>query len=275
MSLPTSRSIDEQWPRHGGGVLAVRRWQGALPPDQGAWVLHLHGGAFVGGSLDSGAVVARLLASQAATVVALDYPLAPAHPFPQALEAGHDALMQLDRERRRHGPDAPLLVAGEEAGGNLAAALAHIARDRGEPVLAGQILMSPMLDACIATASQRDARDGPRGCPCAEGWRAYLAEVRDAAHPYASPATSLRLRQLAPALLLTARDDPLRDETLAYAARLRAAGVPVQALTLGLPTGWPRAYADADAAWEAPVRRAIGEFIASATRAGAVPPALA
>lgn len=248
----------------GGPAFAVRRWAGALPLREGAWVLHLHGGAFVAGSPDTGAAVARLLAGGAARVVSLAYPLAPAHPFPHAVEATHEALRALDRQRRRQAPAAPLVIAGEEAGGNIAAAVALIARDRGGPALAGQILLSPMLDACIGTASQRDARDGPLGCRCADGWRAYLAQRQDAGHPYATPADAVRLAGLPPALLLTALDDPQRDETLAFDRRLRDAGVPSRAVVLPAPTGWPCSFAQPQAgAWAAALAQSVQRFLSS------------
>lgn len=244
-----------------GSPVALRLYSGAQAQQAGAFVLHFHGGGFIGGSLDSGAAVARVLADHAALVGSLDYPLAPARPFPQAVEAGYLALQWLDRKRRRKRHLAPLFVAGEDAGGNIAAAVALIARDRDGPPLAGQILLSPMLDACIATASQRAANDGPLGCPCADGWRAYLAQATDAMHPYASPGTSLRLAGLPPTLLLTSIDDPLRDETLAYAQRLGEAGVEVQTDVLPMATGWPKSYADGAAAWAAPMRELLRPFL--------------
>lgn len=245
-----------------GSPVALRLYSGAEAQPAGAFVLHFHGGGFVGGSLESGAAVARALADHAAVVGSLDYPLAPARPFPQAVEAGYLALQWLDRKRRQKRRPAPLFVAGEDAGGNIAAAVALIARDRDGPPLAGQILLSPMLDACIATASQREANDGPLGCPCADGWRAYLAQATDAMHPYASPGTSLRLAGLPPTLLLTSIDDPLRDETLAYAQRLRAAGVEARATVLPMATGWPKSYPQGTAAaWTAPLRERLRPFL--------------
>lgn len=272
MSTNPSRSFtDEALSLADGRAVALRLYPGADLQRPGAFVLHLHGGGFVGGSLASGATVAGVLAGQAALVASLDYPLAPAHPFPQAVEAAFAALQWLDRKRRaksRHRNGlAPLFIAGEDAGGNIAAAVALIARDRGGPALAGQILLSPMLDACIATASQRDARDGPLGCPCADGWRAYLAQATDAMHPYASPGTSLRLAGLPPTLLLTSIDDPLRDETLAYARRLGEAGVAAQASVLPVATGWPASYAQgADACWIAPLRERLQPFLSPLPR---------
>jgi acetyl esterase len=225
-------------------------------------VLHFHAGAFVRGSLEDGAAIAGLLASAGAVVASVDYPLAPAHPFPQAAEAGHAALAWAQRQRRRLGATNPrIYVAGEEAGGNLAAAVSMMARDRGGPELAGTILLSPMLDVCVATASQRGAKAGPVGCPCADGWRAYLSRA-DAIHPYAAPGVSLRLAGLPPALLVTAEDDPLRDETQAFAKRLRGAGVAASVEVLAAPTGWPRSYlTGGPTAWSVPLHARLKSFI--------------
>ncbi|HEY0856634.1 MAG TPA: alpha/beta hydrolase fold domain-containing protein, partial [Albitalea sp.] len=156
------------------------------------------------------------------------------------------------------------------AGGNLAAATALVARDRHGPALAGQILLSPMLDVCISTASWRGVHAGPVGCPWADGWRAYLPRACDAMHPYAAPGSSMRLEGLPPTLLVTALDDPLRDETQAFARRLRAAGVPVDEALLPLATGWPQSYlqpASAKALWAEAVRRRMHSFLLERTLA--------
>ena len=120
---------------------------------------------------------------------------------------------------RLAGHGARVYVAGEEAGGNLAAAAALMSRDRLEPELAGQILLSPMLDPCLGTESQRDAEVGRAGCKWADGWRRYLCRAGNADHPYAAPGSSMRLAGLPPTLLVTAQDDPMRDETQSYARR--------------------------------------------------------
>jgi len=231
----------------GGPTLKVRVYNCGRC-DEKPVVLHFHGGAFVGGGLDEGSAVANAFAAAGAAVASIDYPLAPEHPFPGAAEAGYAVLQWLDRQRRRLADrHAPLFVAGEEAGGNLATAVAMMARDRAGPALAGAVLLSPMLDSCVATASHRHAKAGPVGCPWADGWRAYLSKATDALHPYAAPAHSLRLAGLPPTLLITATDDPLRDETQAFARRLRTAQVPVQESLLPGPTGWPRSYRHTDA----------------------------
>jgi acetyl esterase/lipase len=227
-------------------------------------VLHFHAGAFVAGSLDQGACIAGLLADAGAVVISVDYPLAPAHPFPQAVETGYAALLWAWKARHKlAGRNAPLFIAGEEAGGNLAAAIALMARDQDAPQLAGQILLSPMLDACMATQSLRDVHAGPVGCTWADGWHQYLARQEDAGHPYAAPGAALRLPGLPPTLLITAADDPLRDETCSFAGRLRDAGVAVQAAVLPPPTGWPLSYrqtGQAPAVWADAVRQQFSGF---------------
>ncbi len=256
---------DDQVARPDGRTLAARIYPAGERREDTPLVLHLHGGAFVSGTLDDGAAVAGLLVDAGAAVVSLDYPLAPAHPFPEAVEAGYDALQWIERQRRRlAGAHARLYVAGEDAGGNIAAAVAMVARDRGGPALAGQILLSPMLDPCIATASQRDAREGPVGCRCADGWQAYLARCDDVQHPYAVPGSSMRLAGLPPALLITAADDPLRDETQAYHQRLNAARVPTELALFDGGTGWPLGYRQGrDAAWAAPLRARLHRFLST------------
>jgi acetyl esterase/lipase len=204
-------------------------------------VLHLHGGAFIGGGLDSGECLAQLLAGAGAVVLSLAYPLAPVHPFPEAVEAAYAALQWLHKQRSRlAGARASLFVAGEEAGGNIAAAIALMARDRAGPPLAGQVLVAPMLDPCTATPSQRAAMGGDTRCRWSEGWGQYLRNPRDAEHPYAVPAHVHRLAGLAPALVLAGEDDRMRDEALAYARRLEQAGVAVRTALIPA-TGWPEA----------------------------------
>ena len=238
-------------------------------------VVHFHAGAFVAGSLDAGGCVPRLLAAAGAVVMSLDYPLAPANPFPQAIETGYAALAWAFKARHKlAGKDAPVFLAGEEAGGNLAAAVALMARDRHGPELAGQILLSPMLNPCMATESLRSVDAGPVGCTWADGWHHYLARVDNAAHPYAAPGNALRLGSLPPTLLMTAQDDPLRDEALAYADRLRVFGRLVHAATLPGPTGWPASYlesadgAHVKAAWSASVQKQFSDFFSELANHG-------
>jgi len=122
-----------------------------------------------------------------------------------------------------------LVVMGIEAGANLAAVCALMARDRAAPKLAGQILIMPMLDPGLSTCSMRQMNECPEREKvtnvCAEAYRGYLPHAADRAHPYASPLRSTRLKNLPPALILSAEDDPLCDEAEQYGAKLINAGV--------------------------------------------------
>lgn len=193
-------------------------------------VLHFHGGAFTDGTLEDGAKVAESLVSAGAVVASVDYPLAPAHKFPDAVEVGYGALCWMFRWRGRvcGSRETPVYVAGEEAGGNIAAAVATMARDRGLDV-AGQILVNPLLDPAIGTCSMRSANAGPMGqCRYADGWHHYLRTPGDGDHPYAVPAQAQRLAGIPATVLVATAGTPLRDEVTAYAKRLAAARVPTE-----------------------------------------------
>lgn len=243
MSSGRSSQIDDR----------VRVHPGAGP----CQVLHLHGGAF-GGSIESGEGVAAALAAAGATVHSLDYPCGVAHPFPEALEAAYAVLLRLAGKRAR----VPLFVAGEEAGGNLAACLALMCRDRLRPKLAGQILLSPMLDPRLGTCSARAAEAGAAGCKWAIGWHDYLRSPATANHPYAAPALALRLAGLPPALLISGPDDPMADEAAEYARRLRASGVAVTECRITEGQAWPDAllHADEHPVWAQPLQTAASRF---------------
>lgn len=257
--------------------MPVRIYRNAHAKPAGALVLHLHGGAFTGGSLNSGRTVATLLADAGAVVISADYPTAPGSPFPRALQAIFTVLKRLYKNRSHWaGKSSRLFVAGEEAGGNLAAALALMARDQQGPVLAGQILLSPMLDPILASGSIRKAEAGPHDCKWAEGWRCYLGTTDKADHPYAAPAAASRLAGLAPALVLTAEDDPMRDESLAYARCLAGAGITVTQQVLAGPSHWPDALghpAHNDLGWMKDVRDSFTRFFTQTTAAPAPVPA--
>lgn len=264
---------DHSVPVRSGGLVRVRVYRPANPAHAAPAIVHLHGGSFVMGSLDSGRAAATLLAEAGAVVTSVEYPLAPEHRFPKALDTAFEVLSFIAGGKaawagKSTGKKAPLYVAGEEAGGNLAAALALMARDQKSLVLAGQILLSPMLDPCLATRSVREAKAGPAGCQWADGWHRYLGSAARGAHPYASPIGSSRLAGLAPALLVTAEDDLLRDETLSYARKLSESGVVVRQHVLQAPTGWPCAlYRDADqgASWRDALRDTFTAFFAETT----------
>ncbi|MEO6277676.1 alpha/beta hydrolase fold domain-containing protein [Roseateles sp.] len=216
--------------------LTAQYYAAVRPLDGGgrALVLFLHGGAFTDCATEAAAARSQLLAEAGADVVALDYPLAPAHPFPTGLSAAFEALQALAAKPPKliGSAQTALFVAGEEAGGNIAAALALMARDQRAPHLAGQLLISPMLDPVLGTASMREGECG--GCECiyAKGWQAYLGTSTRADHPYAAPLNASRLAGLAQALILSVAGHPLNDESRRYAAALREHGGAAKELTL-------------------------------------------
>lgn len=184
-------------------------------------------------------------------VVSVDYRLAPEYKFPAAPEDCYAATRWAAANATAiHGDPDRLAVGGDSAGGNLAAVVALMARDRGGPALAHQVLIYPATDTSFDSASYRQYGEGYFLTKDLMVWFAkhYLREA-DAVHPYAAPLRAPDLRGLAPALVITAECDPLRDDGEAYASRLREAGVAVRHIRydgmihgfLGLPAIFPQA----------------------------------
>jgi acetyl esterase len=205
-------------------------------------VVWFHGGYFVRGSLDSNDHKCRFLAKHAdCTVMAVDYRLAPAHPFPAAVEDSYAAVeWAAENPGVLHGDPDRLAVAGSSAGGNLAAAVSLMARDRIDaPEISHQLLGVPVLDLAFDSGPLVVELDRPRSIEeNATGYgltRAemelnrdlYLRRDMDAMHPYASPLRARDLSGLPPTLIITAGFDPLRDDGWAYAKRLQRTDVPV------------------------------------------------
>ena len=191
-------------------------------------LLVLHGGGFVMGAADmSAAQVADLCAQLAVTVVAVDYRLAPEHPYPAALDDCAAALRWLVN-RADVDPDR-IGVYGMSAGGGLAAALTLLMRDKGGPGLCFQLLDAPELDDRLDTTSMHAFVDTPLWSrPDAElSWQHYLSGT-DVTDAYAAPARAADLADLPPAYISLYENDPLRDEGLAYAEGLLRAGVSVE-----------------------------------------------
>jgi acetyl esterase len=189
-----------------------------------------HGGGFVIGDLDSHDATCRALANAArCAVVAVDYRLAPEAKFPAAAEDCYAATCWIAANAADLGVDpARIAVGGDSAGGNLAAVTALLARDRSGPRLAHQLLVYPVIDCAFDTPSYRENAEGyflTREM-MRWFWHHYLEKPDHAADPYASPIRARSLAGLAPATVITAEYDPLRDEGEAYAARLLQAGVP-------------------------------------------------
>jgi acetyl esterase/lipase len=225
-------------PAPDGYVIPTRIYRplaGASP--RGALV-HFHGGAFIGGDLDLSEGAAGRMADVANIVVIdVDYRLAPEHRFPVGFEDCYAALEWVAANVAGLGIDpARLAVGGESAGGALAAGVAIAARDRGGPALAYQQLLYPVLDDALVTKSVRELVDAPMwDAPnTALMWDHYLGPVgsRGEVSPYAAPMRAADkpggLAGLPPAYILACELDPLRDEEIAYATALIAAGVSVE-----------------------------------------------
>lgn len=199
------------------GPLPARQYWPAL--DSGLPLLvYFHGGRFFSGDLESHDTLCRQLAlSGACRVVAVDYRLGPEHRFPSAYDDAVRAVAWALRQR------VPAGVAGDSAGANLAAgaAIAH----RGS-ALKCQSLVYPMIDATCGQPSYSAFAGGygPGAGDMRRGWREYLPEGSDPRDPRASPLFERDLSGLAPAFVLTAEYDTLRDEGEAYAHRLVKAG---------------------------------------------------
>jgi acetyl esterase len=198
-------------------------------PTPGA-VLFAHGGGWALGSIDSHDALCREIAiASEATVLSVDYRLAPEHPFPAALDDCDAAWYWLRGAAEELGIDADrIALAGDSAGGALAASLALRLRDRRERPARLQALIYPCVDPSLDSPSAHEFADGYRLTRAGMRWfwSAYLG--RKAPTPDAAPALVADLSGFPPALVITASNDVLRDEGEAYGARLRAAGVPTE-----------------------------------------------
>lgn len=212
-----------------GGAFTVRILRPSSAPI--AIIVYLHGGGWVTGDLTGHDPLARTLAVRAdATVALVDYRLAPEHPFPRPVEDCWTALTWADAHRvELASASAPLVVAGDSAGGNLAAVMTHRARDRGGPVIAHQVLAYPVTDCDFDRPSYRDPENQSLLTREAMAWffDHYTGPGDRRLDPEVSPVRANDFSGLPPATILLAEHDPLRDEGLAYADALAAAGVPV------------------------------------------------
>jgi acetyl esterase len=189
-----------------------------------ATILYLHGGGWVVGTLESYDPMARMLTKESGCkLVVVDYRLAPEHPFPAAVDDAYAALEWV----AAHETEGALLIAGDSAGGNLAAVCAIRARDRGGPDLALQILIYPVTDHDFATRSYIEHGDNPllSSADMRWFWDHYVPSAGDRADPDASPLRTDDLSGLPPAYVVVSEHDVLRDEIAAYAGRLEDAGV--------------------------------------------------
>jgi len=207
----------------GDPAIRCRLYRGGCEPGT---ILFLHGGGWVVGSLDTHDGAARALARAAGcTLLSVEYRKAPEHPFPAGLDDAETALRWVIAEGAGLGLSGDRVVlAGDSAGANIAAALALRARDAGIR-LGGQMLIYPATDLAHESASVAEFAHGFFLSRATLRW--YIANYlsgADPANPEASPLLAPDLTGLCPTLLVTADHDPLRDEGRAYAARLNATG---------------------------------------------------
>jgi acetyl esterase len=229
---PTVQVEDRTATVSDGTVLTVRVYRpravgvSALPV-----VVNFHGGGFASGDpFQSEWWCSEVAARVPAVVVSVDYRLAPEHTFPAGAQDCYEATAWVTRHAADLGADgARLAVMGDSAGGNLAAVVSLMARDRTGPAIALQVLLYPVVELVDSFASEDENAYAPvlttADLKGASGLYCRAAEATD---PYASPLRASSHAGLPPALVQTAQHDPLRDQGAAYAAALRAAGVQVR-----------------------------------------------
>lgn len=246
------------------GPVAARVYQGAEYCKSPPVLIYFHGGAFQGG-LPQESEFAQIIAETGAIVVIPDYTAPLGDVFPKPLETGFSVFSYLAQKRAGLGNrKSLLLVGGVESGGNIAAAVALKARDHYANELDGQVLLSPLLDPFMGSASFEEAGSIGMKDRWADGWSHYLSSGM--CHPYAAPCTCSRLSGVASALVLYSEDDPLRDESHGYADHLKQAGVAVHQHVLPAGAGWPSIYGgqtDRPASWQAEVSEHFSSFIKS------------
>ena len=224
-----------------------------------------HGGGWVFGNMDFYSTFLRHLAEVTESAILLiDYRLAPTHKFPTAVEDCYDALIWAAEGAKywKVDPDR-IFIAGDSAGGNLAAATALLARDRKGPQLAGQILFYPITDCRLRTESMLTHKDSPMLNEKMLSFyvKNYAREPKDILSPMFSPLLATDLSRLPPALIITAEFDPLADDGKLYAAALNEAGTKANALMVNGAYHGFMPYRDA-------VGRLVGECAARQFIAG-------
>jgi len=215
--------------------IRVRIYRPQPPTDEKALpgVLFLHGGGYALGSPEmSGSTYEMLIETRACVIVAPDYRKSFEAPYPAAANDSYATLLWMKENATELGiREDQLIVIGQSAGGGLAAAVALMARDRGEVRIAFQMPLYPMMDDRNSTESARD-NDAPvwNSRHNRLGWDLYLGELAgsDDIPKYAAPARETDHGDLPPTATFVGDLDPFRDETIGYVDRLRAAGVPVE-----------------------------------------------
>jgi acetyl esterase len=192
-------------------------------------VLYFHPGGFVKGDIDTHDPVCRSLAeASGCLIISINYPKAPEHPYPQAIQGAKEALLWIAAHPKEIGSDGRIAVAGENAGGNLAAVLTHDMRALSKTQISFQVLIYPQTDLTFSTPSHQEYGSGYLLERDSLEWykKQYLPKNVSPENPHISPLFFHDFSSLPPALIITAEYDPMRDEGETYAECLRSAGVP-------------------------------------------------
>jgi acetyl esterase len=232
---PDMASVRDTRVRASGGFVPVRVLT-PVPRPRGVIVYYHGGGWVIGGLVDFDRLGRQLAQRTGCVVILVDYRLAPEYRFPTAVDDAWAALRWADEHRTElagtvpASTGAPLIVAGDSAGGNLSAIMAQRAKAAGGPAIALQVLVYPVTDCDLESTSYRDPAN--QLMLSRESmvwfWDHYAPDPEARLHPDASPLRNTDLLHLPPAVILTAEHDVLRDEGELYATRLMKAGVPVR-----------------------------------------------
>jgi acetyl esterase len=227
--VAVSRVEDRSLPGPAGPLAARLYTPAGASGDALAGLIYFHGGGFVAGSLNSHDAICRALCNASGCrLMAIDYRLAPEHPFPAAIEDGYAAVSWIATHAAQLGVDPDrLAVGGDSAGAMLAAAVCQRVGATQNVHLALQLLLCPIMDYAAQTDSRRSFAQGYflDQATLDHDCKHYLGVGADLADPRVSPLRAHDLSAVAPACIHTAEFDPVRDEGAAYAQRLRSAGV--------------------------------------------------
>ncbi|SHF42882.1 alpha/beta hydrolase [Pedobacter caeni] len=206
--------------------IRVYRHKNGLPQPV---LLYFHGGAFIFGNPEQyDFMLCGLAADASLTIVSVDYRLAPEHPFPAALNDGYQVLKWLaENAKSISGRKDQIIIGGSSAGATIAMSVAHLARDLGFPEICHQYLLYPPTDHRLQTASMAEFAHAPMHTrnSAYHMWRHYLGKHHDHPPKYAVPLQQSNFDQLPAATIVVCELDPLKDEAIAYSAKLREAGI--------------------------------------------------
>ncbi|MBM7656439.1 alpha/beta hydrolase [Neobacillus cucumis] len=231
---PLAKVEDRLIPVSDGAEIKVRIY---TPEGEGPFPLfvYYHGGGWVIGDLETADASCRMIANRTErVVVSVDYRLAPEYKFPIPVQDSYDALKWVSENAASLNANASdIVVGGDSAGGNISAVVSMIARDQNGPNISAQVLIYPVTDLAYDSRSYKEFAEGYGLDRDLMIWFGdyYIQNQFDTKNIYAAPLLANNLKNLPPAFVVTAECDVLRDEGIAYANRLKDAGVQVQAFT--------------------------------------------